>query len=663
MVKRTVSNQLAFGAYAPDIMRAWGKLFGLSSQEEPVAQNSDLIAEIQGTSQDPADFNQINGGMPQFQDIRQNQVKQPNPDDFLDNLRAISQLPLAVSESDELRQDALENLDNYKRERQPKMEEAPLARKAQLDPNEVMKQLASLPMMVRDSDLEREDVMANMQKQAEDKEREAENLAEVEVEGLPKTQTGQLQDPLEFIRKQVDNNPDLMEKLPEQTRAKLQETMPNEQKGFVRPPQSPEASKPEVKLIPPGQPITEQDLDKHPEKNVEEGAVEKGRQDPQIMDDLKRLNGFKDIPPKALDAAKEWQDALTKREESLNAKERSLLDKAESGQLTTADKVILGIAIAIPILLALRYGATAGLLSAGEGLKGYASSVQQQDKQRKDQKAESLKQKDEIEKERLQLREKSIDINKKLLDGIPDKAAREFLKDKKVVSLGDRIGIKVGDEKDALVLDANQLETSDEGVKQAREYVKEAKDTIGLLNKANKVIDETLDVLDAMPKDTGAWEAIKSNWGWFTSAGGLNPFGGAPLTIDIQDKDGKVRKVNAFEMLKQKTTALQDIYNKVNLARAALTSNVIDHWGGILGDPKDLNEWMTGQSLQTVIDKTQSLKDFLNEGATEVMVGHGFLREPLEKVYQGNRNQPLQSQDNIINQMRANPQAFKSKVK
>jgi hypothetical protein len=183
------------------------------------------------------------------------------------------------------------------------------------------------------------------------------------------------------------------------------------------------------------------------------------------------------------------------------------------------------------------------------------------------------------------------------------------------------------------------------------------------MNKANETVDDVLNILDALPENTGLWEAIKSNWGWFTSTGGKNPLGGQPAMIDVKDKDGNVRKVNAFEILKQKTAALQDVYNKINLGRSALTSNVVDHWGAILGDPKDLSEWMTGQDLNTVKDKTSSLKEFLNQGATEKLVGNGFLREPLEAKYPSKSDTPLKSQDSVINKIRNQPEAYRSKVK
>lgn len=618
-------------------------LGALSASQAPTAP-----MDLMGASQDPQQFQDIAG-------VQQYETPQPPPEspDYLNTLRQISQLPLAMSDDDELRQDALENLQSYDQP-DPTMQQNQKSMQNQqqnLDPNDVMSQLANLPSYQQDSDLEREEALQVMQDRA--------NTVDVPTNDLPRTSTGQLQDPLEYIRSMVDQDASLSDELPEETRAMMSQTEADPNRPFV--PQTQEIA--EVQIIPKEQPITTEDVESHPQQTVREGSVEQAVQDPLIMEDLARLNGMKEIPDEYIAGAAEWQNALTKRKDQLNAEEQALLQKAESGEFSTMDKVLLGIAIAIPILMGLRYGAGAFLSSAGKGMEGYATSLEKQEKLDSENRTKAKARVGDIQQERLKLNEKDIEVSQKLLDSIPDKTAREFLRNKKIKQIGDRIGISTGDEKDALWFDGNQLDASDDGIKEARKNLGEAKEKLGLMNKSNEVVGDVLDILDALPDNTGAWEAIKSNWGWFTSAGGKNPFGGAPVMIDVKDRDGKIRKVNAFEILKQKTAALQDVYNKINLGRAALTSNVVDHWGAILGDPKDLSEWMTGQDLDTVKDKTKSLRDFLNQGATEQLVGSGFLREPLEAKYPSKTDTPLKSQDSVINKIRSQPESYRSKVK
>ncbi len=724
MARRTVTSPLATGAYAPQMMKSWGKLFGLTSDEEP----EEILNGLQGTAQSE-NLDQI---PQQFQDIRQNQAINPD-EEFLKNLRAISQLPIEESEPGRYQHnrgasEVMPTLGNPKfsnTEQEPPgvngpsaADIMPMLAKLKLSnfekddpgaegpsPRDIMPMLARSqmaeqerempgakgpsamdvrPMLKNESPMDFLDNPAfsdyeRGEEGAEDGERNARDLLPMlaplrmmneergeetaglpESQGLPRNNKGQLKDPLEYIRSQIEANPELRNSLPEETLAMLESNQPDAEKPFKE-----EAAKPgrAERIVPPEQPITEADIESYPEKGAQPGAVEQASQDPQVMADLERLNGLKKIDPQDLDEAKNWQKVLTEKQEALNEEEKAMLQKAESGDLTMMDKFAIGLAIAIPILLALRYGSDVGLVAAGSGMQGFAGANMKQQKLAGEKSIADTKRKGEIQDQRLDLANKNLDMNKKFAESIPDKAAREFLNNKDIRPVGNKVGIFMGDERDALALDAKQLETSDEGIKTAKEYVKDAKDTVGLLNKSNLVIDELTDILEAMPQDSGLWNVIKSNWGWFSSVGGKNPFGGEPLMIDVQGKDGKVRKVNAFEMLKQKTTALQDIYNKVNLSRANLTDAVLTHWDSILGDPKKLDQWLTGQSMQTVIDKTQSLKDFLNAGATEVMVGHGFLREPLEKAYPGNQLKPMKPAESVVDQIRANPQAFKNKVK
>jgi len=593
-------------------------LLQLASMGSLANNEPEPILDLMGTSQEPRDYSQVEPA-PDFKDVRQNQVMEPAQPD----IPGLSNLP------------------------------------ANINPG-----------------------------------------FDVNAQGLPQTPQGKLQDPLEFIKSRVAEDPSLEGMLPEETRRKMKEPSQDDMvQNFRRianlpsilsddsslrqdalenledydpappslPPTQTQPTQPQInepaKIVPPEQEITEKHIDDYSDKGFQANAVEEGVQDPQIMADMARFNGYKEIPKEYLDGAKLAQDAFTKRREELNAEEASLVKRAESGELTTMDKVFMGIAIAIPILIALRYGTKAGIAAAGGGLQGFGKSMMEQEKLQGERDIDRSKRLKDVRDKQLDLETKAVDIDKKQLDAIPNKKVREFMAGKKVEQKGDRVGIGIGDEKDALWLDGKQFEDSDEGVQQAKEYIKDAKEKTGLLNKSNVVINDVIDILDALPDDAGVWEAIKSNYGWFTSAGGKNPLGMEPVMIDIKDKNGNVRKVNAFEILKQKMGALQDVYNRVNLARAALTSNVMDHWQAILGDPKSLNEWFTGQSLQTVKDKTESLKEFLNAGVTEQLVGSGFLREPLEKAYPTGSQKPLASQDTVYKQMRSNPEAFRSKVK
>lgn len=600
----------------------------LTNDQEGEIAPEDLV----GTNQEPVDYSQV-VGTPKFGDVRQN----PNPDEYLDNLRKIAQLPMAMSEDGELRQDALENLQN---------------------------RTATIPDAIQEEQLQ-----GLSGEQGQD---QAAKSLQFDAGMIPKTKSGQLQDPLEFIRMRVQEDPSLLDMLPEETKQKLQGTPADAEKGFVPPTppgqeaqaqgmQPEQGQQPKKPVVPPDQPISKDMVAEYPDQKPQAGAIEQLTEDELLQKDLMDLAGSV-IPEEQMNRAKQWQDISTKRKEDLNAEEAALMQKAESGELTTFDKVALGIAIAIPILIALRYGATAGLISAGEGLKGFAGSLQQQQKQQSEKKAEDKKRLAEIQKERLALEEKDIDIDKKIMDSIPDKAARGFLKNKKFRKYGDQLAISTGDPEKTLWLDANKFDTSDEGIKRARKVIEDADETIGVMRDSNKVVNDVLEILDQMPQDTGLWEAAKKNAQWFTSAGGKNPFGGKAPTIDVVDANGKVHKVDAFSQLKQKINLLQDLYNKQILGGTRLTGNVVTHWGGILGDPSSISDWIS-QDLNTFKDTTKSLKDIMNSREVENLVGKGFVRAPLEQAFPAYQNKVLESDENVFNKMRSNPEAYKGKVK
>ena len=699
----------------PNVFAQLALLGNLSNQDEEELNPNDLV----GASQEPADFRGIVAPR-QVGDVRQN--------DYLANLQKISQLPMAMSEDTAVRGDALENLQGMAGPKPP------------TPPSEtqIMQGLGTLPAAIQEENLEGLSGQMGAQQAAKGQEeipgwldwihqklqspsrglrekaeraatgqeeanpawldwlhqklqapsrgliekgqRETERTAQIPAEGLPRNASGQLLDPLEFLRQQVAADPTLMEGLPEETRDLLANTPANPEKAFAPPaqaeaapaplpeapqeapaaPQAPEAAV-APQIVPPDQPISEAQIESYPEKKIEPGSVAKASGDEQIMNDLTELAG-NPIPQEQLDRARQWEEVSSKRKELWNAEEKELNRKAEAGELTTFDKIALGIALAVPILIALRYGAGAGLVAAGEGLKSFGGTIAGQQKKASEEKSKTKERLQEIQKERVGQEEKDIEFNKKILDSISDKAARGFLKNKKPERIGDQIGIPTGDPEKILWLNAAKFDASDEGVKRAREVIKEADETIGIMRDSNKIVNRGLEILDQLPQGTGVWEAAKKNAQWFTSAGGGNPFGGKAPQIDVVGPDGKTRKVDAFSQLKQVFNVLQDLYNKQVLGGTRLTGNVVTHWEGILGDPTSIKDWFS-QDLNGFKDTLHSLKDVMNSREVESLTGKGFVREPLESAFPSYQGDILESDQNIYNKMRSNHEEFRKKVK
>jgi hypothetical protein len=598
MVRRVSAR--AGGENLPNIFENLALLGNLREQD---GENQNPL-DLYGTSQEPENYANI-VPTPQYSDVRQNE------NDYLENLRQIANMPLAISEDKDLRQDAQDHM-------RP-MDEA------------------TLPFPIQEEQLE--GLSGEMG----------------QPHMIPNNKQGQLIDPLEVIRRSVEQDPQLLNDLPEETRNLLQQTPSNPEKPFIPPStQAPEILQeeaPETPILPPETPVTQEMIEQYPNPEMKAGAVEQGFQNEQIASDLLDLAGG-EIPEDQKLRAKQWQDVYTKRREELNAEERLLLQKAESGELSTFDKIALGIAIAIPILMTLRFGAGAGLTSAGKALEGFATAQIQQQKQNAEKSTQKSKRLEDISKERIGLEEKDIEMNKKILDSIPDKNARAFIKNKRLRAFPDGdIGISTGDEEDVLWLNGKKFDASDDGIKRAREVIKDADKTIGIMKDSNKTLNEVLEVIDQLPKNTGVWDAVKKNAQWFTSAGGANPFGGTAPKVKVKDENGKTREVDAFAVLKQKINVLQDLYNKQILGGTRLTGNVVTHWGGILGDPSNISSWLS-QDLDSFKDTTNSLKNTMNSREIESLVGNGFLRQPLERAFPSNKENFVESEDNRVDRLR-----------
>ncbi len=654
----------AGGDNVPNIFANLALLGNLNGEEEKAEQ---APLDLYGASQEPMDFNDV-VETPPYTDVRQNE------NSYLENLRKIGSLPLAMSEDQDLRQDAQDNMRDFEPELPFGVQEQQLEglsglmgqeeAQGRMIPKPAVPEMApeapqdifNIPQTPEGKNMPPLEVIRSM---VEKNPSLLEMLPQETRDLLNPPKQAQQNDPLQMIRSMVEKDPSMLELLPQEIKDKLQavpENAPNPQQPVQQ------EAPPETPTVPIGTPITEQMVDQFPNQNVQAGAVEKGLADDQIVNDLRDLAGGL-IPQEQQDRAKEWQNVYTKRWDELTAEEKSLSTKAESGDLTTFDKVALGIAVAIPVLMALRYGAAAGLTSGGKALEGFAKGQIEQDKVQADKATQRSKRLEGISKEKVSLQEKDVDMKKKIMDSIPDGAARQFIRNKDLRRFGDDVGISTGDESGALWLNGKKFDASDEGVKRAREIVKDADQTVGIMKDSNKTLNEVLEIIDQLPKNTGVWDSVKKNFQWFTSAGGANPFGGSAPKIKMKDESGKTREVDAFALLKQKINVLQDLYNKQILGGTRLTGNVVTHWGGILGDPASIKDWFS-QDLNAFRDTTSSLKNTMNSREVEKLVGEGFLREPLQKVFPSGNDKFVESEDNRLDRLRqTNPNELRKKVK
>src|SRR5690606_36466698 len=123
-----------------------------------------------------------------------------------------------------------------------------------------------------------------------------------------------------------------------------------------------------------------------------------------------------------------------------------------------------------------------------------------------------------------------------------------------------------------------------------------------------------------------------------------------------------VRQVKALPLLKQKITAMQDVYNKEYLGGNRLTSNLLNHWQDIFPDPTSIGGWLKSD-FPTMMQQAQSFKNTLNQRAVEKLAGLGILREPLKQVLPVRATDILQASTVGMEDIEENPEKYKALIK
>lgn len=406
------------------------------------------------------------------------------------------------------------------------------------------------------------------------------------------------------------------------------------------------------------------------------GAIEMAEENPYVMGEIARLSGIAEVPQEAIDYAKDWQIALNKRKEERTARQNSLMERLENNQMSDFDKIGLGLAIAVPIVMGLMYGGAGFALGAGVSLEGYAKHKAGQE----NQKSSALKELKGIEKEAAKDAEEGLKLVKTKQDienNIPNKEVSNFVKNKKFRVFGEDVGIGMGDEDKILWMNSEKLADADD-LKKIKERTKDAEETIGTVSNFNKQLDGIDDILIAIQdQDPGMWNVLKNDYSFLEKnspdrianssfADILSMIskstGAKPVEIEIVGRDGKTRKVNALEALSQQVKALQNDYNSSVLKGSRLTQNVMTHWAGIMFDPKAISQFMT-QGVNGWQENAFNLRNIMNRKIQEELTGYGFMREPIQEKYPVMEREILRPVAAINRDITNNPDAYKNKVR
>jgi len=406
--------------------------------------------------------------------------------------------------------------------------------------------------------------------------------------------------------------------------------------------------------------VTEQDM---PNEGLEAvpGAVAASKDDPRVINtvnNLLRTQGV-DVDPMMMQWAETAEGAITKQLEDLNQEEQAFRQKLETKSLDKNDKVALGIALAIPVIMALFMGPGV-LVGALGGLgKGYLESVQQQGKERE----AAQKGIGEIEKKRAGLDEKRLSIAKDLLASERNPELRKFYSQYDIIRgftedgqviVGDdarvfgdgskqKVGVRGEDEEGVLWYDTNRLkrdkdrETFDEKVEDGREVIRK-------LSETQENVDDISNIMEAMKEQNpGLYEAARSKIAQALPDQNLVDLLGkeqSRIKITLQNDDGTVTEVDAIPMLSQKIGMLMDTYRTGFLTGTRYSGPFEQHWKSVFSDPSDVKEWLS-QDLETMQAKAKSFEASLMDRMIGTLVKDGFIREPLEERFKPVRSEPL----------------------
>jgi len=529
---------------------------------------------------------------------------------------------------------------------------------------------------------------------------------------LPRTSSGALQDPLEFIRMRIQEEPELAQYLPEETRQMLEASQAQPEKEFAPPsrefPELPDVEEevaevspgmiqeeviseqpalpPAVEALPDqgtGQEVSQDDI---PEEGLGAmpGAVEAAQQNPDLVRNVENLLNLKrgDIPKEAWEHAQLMEKALTQEEANLNELEKEYREKIERGELSTFDKVALGIAIALPVIIGMVYGKDALFATLGGSAKGFGEALMKQ----QESGLKTLGKIGEIQKEKKGITEKRAKLKEDYLKNVENPAVRKLLKNYDVINMtegangepqitigkdamviGDTIGLSGGDESGVLWYDTNQIRDDDD-VKNFKTAVKEGKVALGKMKDANRTIDDVIDIMSVIKEQQpGLYNTFiqKFQPAMYTDESSwksLIPGTAKAMTIEVVGEDGQVRTVQALPVLRQKITALQDVYNKEYLGGNRLTSNMHKHWNDVFPDASAVSSWLKSD-YNTMVQQAQNFKNVLNQRAVESLSAEGFLREPLEKILPVKGGDILRSASIDMQDIEENPEKYRSKVK
>jgi len=508
---------------------------------------------------------------------------------------------------------------------------------------------------------------------------------------------GGLPDPLEVIRMRVAEEPELINDLPEETR-RLLEVSQTEPEKIVSPleedmiseeitetPQEmqQEAVQENISPIPEAvealpeegtfREVNEFDISEEGLGPME-GATDFAQNDEAVQNNIKNLLNLKEgsVPKEVWEHIKMSEKILTQEEQNLTEMEKEYKAKLDRGDLSTFDKVAIGIAIALPFIIGSIYGKGALFSPLGGTLTGFTEQMKKQD----EVDVKNLKNLQEVQKMKGSISEKRAKLREDYLKHIENPGLKKFLSNYDIIDItetpdgqqqvtlgndaklfGNKIGISGGDREGLLWYDTNQIR-DDEDLKEFKKNISEGKQVVEKLPEVESNIDRITAIMDAIrDQNPGYWRTLKSQKLGAIPVGEYNS-----IMVDLVDKNGNIEKVMALPLLKQEIGTLMDTYRTGFLKGTRFSEHFQKHFKDIFSDVSDANEFLS-QNMDTMRVRADRFRNTMTNRIISDLGSIGFITKPLEDRFK--KEQAVPRQKGIIRaqareEILSNPEQAKS---
>ena len=360
-----------------------------------------------------------------------------------------------------------------------------------------------------------------------------------------------------------------------------------------------------------------------PGKMVVPGAASMILEDPVLSADFKQVTGI-DYEPMIAEELTKYERVIEEAIQGIQAdlstldeSELKIRDRISRGELTTQDKILMGIALFLPMIIAGLVGGKEGAIGAlGGSAQGLAQGLAQQGKNLREDE-DILR---DISKQKTDKRLKQADLGlslPKLKDNLRNAVPKsnDLFEGMTKVTINTPQGAVEGYQILPGVIAEPSTIYDKESKKDAQKAGRELSHSKQVVTELNEITDNILDVLSKtdLPENvlaqayqhvlTDKVPAIDSKLG---------------QTIDY-----KGRKVNSAVILNNQMALLKDAYRMMKKMRA-FTNTVQEHTADIMSSP--YGSFLTSEDLA---DQMMSVRELSQSRLLNEAISNGFLVEPI----------------------------------